>query len=161
MKDNKGITLVELIIGIGFLAVIVVGAFMFFNPLDRLKMAEDNKRKEDLTAIQNALEQYYKDVGNYPSSTPDYQIKTIDANDPVKEWGSSWQPYFEVLPNDPKNPKKTYVYVSSSTSQAYYLYASLERGDKNPKSGLRSNSVPDSACGGVCNYGVSSSNVTP
>ncbi|MDO8461067.1 MAG: type II secretion system protein, partial [bacterium] len=88
MTREKGITLVELLIDIGFVIVLLVGAFMLFNPLDLLKMANDNRRKEDLAAIQNALEQYHKDLGSYPSSTPDYQIKTIDANDPVKEWGS-------------------------------------------------------------------------
>lgn len=161
MKENKGITLIELLIGVFFVSIILVGVFVLLDPLDRMKMANDQKRKEDITAIQNALEQYYQEIGNYPSSSPDYQIKTIDANDPVKEWGSSWQPYFEVLPNDPKSPKKTYVYIAGSTLQAFYLYASLETGDKNPKPGLRGNSVPDNACGGICNYGVSSANVSP
>ena len=161
MTWEKGITLIELLIGVFFVSIVLAGAFMVFNPLDRLKMADDQKRKEDLTVIQNALEQYYKDVGNYPSSTPNYEIKTIDANDPIKEWGSSWGNYMSVIPKDPKSPKKTYVYVASKTLQAFYLYASLETGDKNPKSGLRSNSVPDTACGGVCNYGVSSANVSP
>ncbi len=169
MKGNKGITLTELLIGVFFVIVILAGAFMLFNPLDLLKMANDNRRKEDLAAIQNALEQYHKDLGSYPPSTPDYQIKTIDANDPVKEWGSSWGTYMSVIPQDPSSPKKTYIYMSGSAGQTYYLYASLEKGDKDKKacnlgkpcSGLRSNSVNDTACGEVCNYGVSSSNVIP
>jgi hypothetical protein len=77
------------------------------------------------------------------------------------------------LPMDPI-AQNTYVYYSPATSngQTYYLYANLETGGLNPQAcnkGLACLSLlagtagfpTANACGGVCNYGVSSANVSP
>ena len=76
-----------------------------------------------------------------------------------------------LVPKDP-NSSHRYVYYAPSDGQSYYIYANLERGSRDPQtcggngsacSSLSTNNIPSSACGSgvLCNYGVSSPNVTP
>lgn len=130
------------------------------NPADRIGQANDARRKSDLSQVQKALEMYYSDNESYPAgdSAINYEI---DGND----WGGTgWQPYMGALPKDPNSTKK-YVYVSDG--QSYYLYASLDRGGNDPQAcngGNACSNVPSGVvCGettDVCNYGVSSPNVS-
>ncbi|MGA2911511.1 MAG: prepilin-type N-terminal cleavage/methylation domain-containing protein [Candidatus Levyibacteriota bacterium] len=160
---NEGFTLIELIVVIGILGILAVGALLVLNPLAQFQKANDVRRKSDLAQIQRALEVYYQDNNKYPIvATAPYQI-------PGVSWGNSWQPYMDVLPQDPSS-SKNYVYYSPS-GQSYYIYASLDRGSNDPAAcsgGLCSAPANSSinmqtACGsgGDCNYGVSSPDVTP
>ncbi len=167
MRTKRGFTLIELIVVIGILAVLASGLITIFNPFTQFQKANDAKRKSDLSQIQKSLEVYYQDNGRYPDnpSAADYRIKGLNGN-PVA-WGLSWQPYINILPKDP-NSTKQYVYYVSPTSngQGYYLYASLDRGDKDPQvchaDGSKCDNAPiDASCGRICNYGISSPNVSP
>ncbi|MDO8620790.1 MAG: prepilin-type N-terminal cleavage/methylation domain-containing protein [Candidatus Levybacteria bacterium] len=178
MRTKKGFTLIELIVVIGILAVLASALIAIFNPFTQFQKANDAKRKSDLSQIQKSLEVYYQDNGRYPSNTAnygsgiaDYQIISQDANDPVKEWGTSWQPYINILPKDPNSAKRYVYYVSpASNGQGYYLYASLDRAGKDPQacntSGTDCVNVPaPMSCGYNndynCNYGISSPNLSP
>lgn len=140
------------------------GLVAVLNPLAQIQKAHDAQRKSDLSQIKNALEIYYQDNGQYPPATSDYKIKGLDNN--AIAWGSSWQPYMSVLPKDPSS-SKNYVYNNASLDgQTYYIYASLDRGADDPQvcnNGSECSSLPVGAsCGtGICNYGVSSPNVSP
>lgn len=168
-NSQKGFTLIELLIVIGVLGILAAGVLAVLDPLTQIQKANDAKRKSNLAQIQRALESYYQDHGRYPEhTTPAYEIKTSDVSEPIKKWGSEWQPYMNVLPKD-KDPYR-YVYASLPDGQTYYLYASLERNGKDPQScskdgsacsGLTVTGVPKEKCGKTCNYGVSSPNVTP
>lgn len=165
--NQSGFTLLELIIVIGILSIFSIGAIAVINPVAQFQKANDARRKSDLSQIQKGLEGYYQDNGKYPADNApsDYRIKGLDGN--VVSWGVSWQPYMDVLPKDPSSSKK-YIYYVSSDGQAYFLYASLDmisdpqacnRGAVCPS--LSSNGIPDTACGGTCNFGLSSPNVSP
>lgn len=168
---NKGFTLIELTITIGILAILSTLVFAIVNPLDQIRKANDARRKDDLNQIQKSLEQYYQDNGQYPQSSSSYQIEN-PALTPVP-WGGSWSPYMNSLPKDPDSGR-TYIYYTTN-QQSYYLYASLERGGKDPQacniSGTACTNVPNnkavtcSATGSTttdyCNYGVSSPNTSP
>lgn len=169
---TQGFTLIELVIVFGILAIIGAFILVTIDPLAQFQKTNDAKRKSDLSQIQKALEAYYQDVGSYPSSddadpAKQYFIHTIDAGDPVKEWGTSWMPYMATLPKDPNDPSKKYLYVTTGTNpQSYYLYASLDRGSKDPQvcSSIPCPNVPSGVfCGSSneCSYGVSSPNVSP
>jgi len=181
-SKSSGFTLIELVVSIGILAVISVGVLTILNPMEQIKKANDAKRKADLAQIQRVLEGFYQDNGRYPYSTdpsdpslcgnsnpcPNYRIVSLAADNPVRDWGTSFQPYINALPKD-SNSSYSYVYYSpaSSNGQTYYLYASLERGGKDPSTcypgsnnNLKCANAPAS-CGGVCNYGVSSPNTNP
>jgi len=138
------------LIVIAIIGILAVGSMTLINPLSQIQKANDAKRKADLSQIQKALEIYYNDYGAYPLTGTGNIIATYG-------WGTQWLTYISKLPIDPST-SRTYVYCSSG--QSYYLYASLEKGGP-----LGSNNcgVP-TICGTgspICNYGVSSSNVSP
>ena len=150
---QKGFTLVELLTVVGILGILAAAAITVLNPLEQFKKANDSQRKSNLSQIQKAMETYYQDNNRYPASLT---------------WGSDWAPYMNVIPEDPK-PNYTYVYWASADRQTYYIYASLERGSKDPQAcngggscvSLSPNGISATACGGTCNYGVSTPNVSP
>lgn len=169
-KNNfLGFTLIELIVVLGLIGILATAVLAALNPIAQIQKANDAHRKADLETIQHALELYYQDAGRYPTSSPSFQI--VDGATTML-WGNPWQPYTAKLPKDP-SVTNTYVYYSPTTSngQSYYLYASLERGATDPQAcnkgsacatiGSAAGFPSANSCGGTCNYGVSSSNVTP
>lgn len=164
IKNIKGFTLIELIIVIAIIALIATAAMAVLNPFGQFQKARDSRVKSDLSQVQKALESYYQDKGNYPSSTAAY--KMLDGTTTIN-WNSSWQPYMNVVPQSPSSGH-TYVYYSPN-GQTYYIYANLGRGAADPQSCNNGNActslsgygISATACGGTCNFGVSSPNVSP
>jgi prepilin-type N-terminal cleavage/methylation domain-containing protein len=158
-KSARGFTLLELIVAIGILSILAVAAIIVLNPASQLQKGNDARRKSDLAQVQRALEAYYQDYNKYP-------IVTASPYQPGVAWGASWQPYMNILPKDPTSTKN---YVYYSTGQSYYLYTSLDRGANDPKvcSGdlclapVGSSIIMSTACGGKCDFGVSSPDVSP
>ncbi len=151
------------------MSILSVGALVILNPAAQFQKANDARRKSDLFQIQKALELYYNDNGRYPpiNGVGDFRIKGLYGNVDdrnVVSWGSSWEPYMDILPKDPKASNR-YVYFTDLNGQSYFLYASLDRGTDPSacyKNGVPCSNVPSGAsCGGTCNYGVSSPNVSP
>jgi general secretion pathway protein G len=167
MKLLKGFTLIELLVVLGILGILAAALLAVINPVAQLQKSADAHRKADLESLQRALELFYQDNGNYPASSGTYHIEDVNGN-PLN-WGSSWQTNGQTYMNElPKDPVSTQNYVYYSTGQAYYLYAHLERGAGDPdvcNKGNACTNVPNgvtcSTGGAVCNYGVSSPNVTP
>lgn len=168
---QKGFTLVEMLIVLGIVGVVATMLIVGINPLDQIRKSSDADRKSDIAQLQKALELYYQDNGSYPASSADYKLY---INSTTLAWGtSSWLPYMSKLPKDP-SPSRSYQYYvpASSNGQTYYIYASLERGSKDPQACNAGNACvsitagvagfpPAAACGATCNYGVSSPNVSP
>ncbi|MDO8658018.1 MAG: type II secretion system protein GspG [Candidatus Levybacteria bacterium] len=152
------------------MGILVLFAIKVFDPVNMFKKLNDDTRKSDLTRMQSVLERYYKSHGRYPKNSnisPLYRIVRLDGT--IADWGQQWIPYMDILPKDPAL-ENNYVYFSVSNGQAYYLYASLNIGGKDAKTCKKNSSVcdsvlvngiPGSACGGICNYAVSSLNVSP
>ena len=168
---QRGFTLIEIIVVIGILGILSVFLIQTINPYEQYLKAQDSRRKSDLSQMQKALEAYYADNGRYPSSrsagTPIYKFVTSDTLDPIKDWGETWTPYMQIIPKEIGS--RSYLYVSDTNDQSYWLYTSLQRGARDPQVcnvGLACSNVPsDVLCGSqttdVCNYGVSSTNVSP
>ncbi|MBI4096644.1 MAG: prepilin-type N-terminal cleavage/methylation domain-containing protein [Candidatus Levybacteria bacterium] len=163
-KRMEGFTLIELLIAIIIIGILITGLIAVINPAGQIQKANDARRKGDLSQIQKALEIYYQTNRSYPPnpSVGDYRIKGLDGI--TVNWGDSWLPFMGNLPKDPNSSRK-YVYYASG--QTYYLYASLDRGKEDPgvcNNGADCQSVPAAnlcGSGNVCNYGVSSPNVSP
>lgn len=162
--SNKGFTLIELLTAVGLLALLTGALLTIFNPFDQIRKSQDVTRKSDLAQIQKSLESYYQDTGRYPPSTVDYRIS---ANGQPVNWGGAWAPYMAKLPADPDTAKKYIYYVPDASGQTYYLYASLSKSNdkqacNNGNACVTVTSGPgENACGGVCNFGLTSPNVTP
>lgn len=173
LKHSFGFTLIELIVVIGVMAIISTIGLAALDPMTQFQKSSDARKKSDLAQIQKALEIYYEDSGMYPEYVVGFKIRNNDSNQSTVEWGTSWQPYMNVLPKSPDSTN--YIYYSPAGGQSYYLYASLSRGDKDQQAcndGLTCQSIidldgviPENACdpggAGLCNYGVSSANVSP
>ena len=73
LKNNKqqGFTLIELLVVIGILAVLLAITLIAINPAKQFKAANDTKRRSDVSAILNAIDQYAADnQGALPAGIP-------------------------------------------------------------------------------------------
>lgn len=172
-KSLRGFTLIQTLIVIALIGVLAIAIVVIFDPIDQIKKANDNKRKSDLALIQKALQEYYNDFGKFPlnpgNCLEDFsQCKIVRLDGKTVEWGESFAPFMKLLPKDPSK-NKTYIYYVKENRQSYYMYANLDRGQDGqacnsggPCLSLSYNGFKnDKPCGEICNYGVSSSNVTP
>lgn len=167
---NTGFTIIELITAIGVLALLSSVVMAVINPLEQFRKTQDTRRKSDLAQVQRILEIYYNDFGRYPArTTTGTSLNRICKDLMCAEyvnWGQSWSPYMDVLPLEP-NGSKNYAYWTDSTGQQYAIYASLDRGGKDPQACTGANNICTNlpsgvTCGGgVCNYGVTSPNRSP
>lgn len=177
--SSHGFTLIELLVAMGIIGIITTGLLIAVNPVEQLRKSRDAKRVDALNQIKTALELYYQDYGRYPAKsgpplnaaiTPINQI--IDGSNPSTSinWNSGWSPYMQILPEDPAaSGGKRFQYWSSTDGQSFAVYASMDRGEYTCTVG-NTTAVCGSAvgrlgsataCGGTCNYAVTSGNVSP
>ncbi|KKQ96886.1 MAG: hypothetical protein UT56_C0001G0044 [Candidatus Levybacteria bacterium GW2011_GWB1_39_7] len=163
--SSDGFTLIELVLVVAIMGILSAFFLTVLNPFEQFKKAADSQRKSDLAQVQRALEVYYEDYSRYPEASSD----KIAPQGSVKNWGSSWAPYINLLPKD-SSTQKLYIYMVSPDGQSYWLYASLDRQGKDPQAcnqdGSACSNVPAGlVCGAsasqICNYGISSPNVSP
>ncbi len=154
-----------MVVVIGILALLGGMLLNILNPFGQFQKANDSRRKSDLAQVSRALEAYYQDNGRYPEADSSYHIKRLDGTPVI--WGQQWVPYMTLVPKDPGS--SSYIYVTNEARQSYYLYASLERGSQDSQvctgvSNKCANVPLGVKCGGesyVCNYGLTSPNVSP
>lgn len=139
-KENKGFTLVELLVVISIIGVVM--GLSLFGLGGARKSGRDAKRKSDLEQIRSALELYRSDCGSYPL--------TLGSNlvgDGVKIGCDVTNVYMTSTPKDTLEPSHKYLYVSNG--KTYELCASLEQGEDSVLCGT------SASCGSeTCNYKV-------
>ena len=99
MKQQKGFTLIEILVVTTIIAVLAVGAFVSFASAG--KSARDSRRKTDLETVRQAMVLYKVETGCYPSG--DYAT----AVGALVSGGYLSNP----APSDPKPPTYSYVYT--------------------------------------------------
>jgi prepilin-type N-terminal cleavage/methylation domain-containing protein len=105
MKNNKGFTLIELIVSITIIAVLTVAGVISYSGAS--KKARDSRRMADLEKIRIALELYRQGTGtSYPASTSSLETT-----------------YLQQRPVDPKTSAQ---YQYSNSGYTYYLCANVE-----------------------------------
>ena len=71
LKNQKGFTLIELLVVIGILAVLLAITLIAINPARQFSQANNTKRRSDVNAILNAVNQYMADnKGTVPAGIP-------------------------------------------------------------------------------------------
>jgi len=174
---NFGFTLLELLVVmaiLGILSTIGIGSFLSSQVKSR-----DAKRKSDLHNIVAALEMYYNDKGQYPTSSTTGTINgcTYDAINKVYgscEWGEEFKTsdngvvYMSQLPRDPSS--NNYVYKSDVNGTYFILYTRLENeNDNDVQQGPNKLGYDATVCDPnpnpsdpkpQCNYAVASANAT-
>lgn len=97
-KLSKSFTLLEILVVIGIIMVLV--GIMTVSYSTAQKKSRDAKRKTDLNAIQNAMEQYYSICGyKYPAPVSGI-VPTIGCSSPATV----------IMPVIPKDPRTTTPY---------------------------------------------------
>ena len=106
-STRKAFTLIELMVVISIIGILV--SISVFSYLTAQKKGRDSRRRQDLKAIQTALEQYYAEHQVYPTGN---NIDTAFSNN--------------QRPQDPKN-QGNYVYDwSHLDTDSYCICAKLE-----------------------------------
>lgn len=93
----RGFTLVELMISMSIIAILSVVLSVSFSRAQ--KSGRDQRRIEDLKAIQSAAEQYYMLSGSYPATATSWSVGT--------------QVVLQKFPVGPKNDIYTYFYSAA------------------------------------------------
>lgn len=130
-SNQKAFTLVELLVVISIIAILSVIGITIFSSTQ--KAARDAKRRSDLKAITNALEQFKAVNGNYPQVAntggpwfcEGYEQVNFSENPQII---AALSPYFTGgIPKDPVN-NSTYEYKLDmiKDKNLYWLYATLE-----------------------------------
>lgn len=108
---KKGFTLLEMLVVIGIIGIIVSMGFVSYSTSQ--KKARDAKRKSDLSAIQNSLEQYYS-VCNYSYPT--------SISSPIQ--CTVVTPTVMLMPTVPTDPKTTTPYPTPILNPTEYKICS-------------------------------------
>lgn len=116
VKQQKGLTLIEILIVVALLMLILMAIFKVFNvDINRTK---DAQRKSDLRDIKLAFEDYYNDHQTYP---PESFLADCE--------GDSLMPYLKKVPCDPVTGEP-YLYIpypgNGNNSQGYRVLSILE-----------------------------------
>ena len=143
---------------------IVLIFFISINILVSLRKGRDANRKNDISAMQGAVDTYLQKYREFPKSTVDGKIIGCFNEDPrfdpvtdvvlnaiPCECGVSTFENIKVLSRDPSFAKgRGYLYISDGDK--YEIYVSLE--GKNEAEYDKSVVVKNLQCGSsICNYG--------
>lgn len=102
LKNRKGFTLIELLVVIGILAVLLAITLIAVNPGQNLADADDTKRRSDVNAILNAVNQYMVDNnGAVPAGIDATPTAISDAGQDICLL--IVPTYIAALPQDPKS----------------------------------------------------------
>jgi type II secretion system protein G len=138
-QKTQGFTLIELLVVISIISLLSSVIMSSLN--SAREKARDAVRKTDFSTLQNALELYYSDHGEYPLNNGSYC---------PSDWASCWgkggsfsnlmKPYISALPQDPYFNNKIpgvkygtwYVYVYEKISNNSYCLAGNLENDSDP-----------------------------
>jgi len=114
-SNNKGFTLVELLIVVAILAILIIVSLASLTK-ERTK-AQDAKIKADLHSLKIAFENYYNDNNCYPPAA-----WFDDASDCES---SNLSPYLKTLPCDPRTSMPFVLETDPTTCTWFKFYAQI------------------------------------
>ena len=117
MRNNKGFTLVELMVVLTIIALLL--SVVVPDYIGRTKRAEEAVLKENLAVMRDALDKHYADAGKYPTSLDDLVAKRYLRSipkDPFTDSASTW------VPVPPQDARKGNVWDVHSAAKGYEKY---------------------------------------
>ncbi len=118
MRKNNGFTLIEVMVVVvilGILAAIIVPKIM-----SRPEQARIVKAKQDITAIQNALDLYKLDNGSYPTTEQGLNALVTQPTTPPVPQNWNADGYLKQIPIDPWG--QAYQYVNDNGHIKVFSY---------------------------------------
>jgi len=158
-KSSSGFTLIEMVVALAVLILLIMTLMGSWR--NQINKARDAQRKEDLTRLRTAMEEYYNDHECYPNA----DILELCQSD-------SLDPYLNKIPCDPTT-KLPYCYIPEEDDcpQSFRLLAHLQNQtdpdttklgcyESDPFCGWEDNCADPGSYYTGFNYGVSTSNIT-
>ncbi|MBI2989665.1 MAG: type II secretion system protein GspG [Candidatus Magasanikbacteria bacterium] len=134
MKKRQGFTLIELLVVIAIIALLSTLAVVALG--SARKKANDAKRLSDIKQMQTALELYYTDNNEYPTTTASGvtlgSASTACLNTSGFATANCADPFMGQVPSDPGNNAYTYTSTDGTT---FSITATLEAGTANLNAG--------------------------
>ena len=118
MKKTKGFTLIELLVVIAIIGLLSTLAVVALN--NARAKSRDARRVSDAKQISTALELYYNDCSNYPTTLETYDGVGCDN-------GEEFGDYMANIPSDPGN--ETYAYAGVGTPPSTYTLTFITEGN--------------------------------
>ena|SRR5258708_32887268 len=113
-NNQKGFTLIELLVVIGILAVLLAIVLIAINPAKQFSQANNTKRRSDVNAILNAIDQYAADNhGTLPTGITATSQEIAKTS--VDICAALVTKYLAALPVDPLTSNGTPVTDCTST----------------------------------------------
>jgi len=131
---KAGFTLIELLVVIAIISLL--SSVVLASLSGARESARDTRRLQDMRQVRQALEMYYNDNGQYPSTGGTNNWRgTETSNSSVNCYGNHGDnaipglapDYMQAVPKDP-NPKSNncYLYTSNGTDYKFLIHRTME-----------------------------------
>ena len=132
-RNNKGFTLVELLVVIVVLAVLAAIVLPKF--MNSSKRSKESALRSDLKLLRNAVDLFRTDTGLYPAQLSDLAAAAKPANGLNTDGttatinAADWHgPYLQEVPSDPVTGAKDWTYSTTSGSVGDLHAGSSDKG---------------------------------
>ena len=132
---TKAFTLIELLLVITIITVLATTVMLFLKPFEQIEKSFNIKRKQELSSLQKAFNDYYNDKNFFPNGAEICYSPITPSGNTCScficglESVTSLPPYINRLPCDPQHGKKDYLYqYDCSNKQWYKIYTLIETG---------------------------------
>ncbi len=131
---RRGFTFVEVLLVLAIVGILVMIVYVALNPSKQLGDSRNTQRRSDLSAIMNAVYQYYLDKGEFPKGIPvaPAPAKEICRDkkfsmhrcDPAKQvlLDALSGAYLPAMPEDPQRGDSSFTSVNSGSGTYYYIF---------------------------------------
>jgi general secretion pathway protein G len=117
-KNNKGFTLIEIMVVVIILGILT--AIVAPNIIGRVGDAQVTAAKQTIRSIEGALRMYRLDNFNYPNT--EQGIEALSKK-PIGQNARNWKgPYLDRIPEDPWGNKYLYMYPGLNGEFDVYTY---------------------------------------